>query len=253
MSEPTPEAPKREPRTPEEIQRLAAEQNGYVVTDSGDDGVSQPFTDFPSMSDGGPLSDGEIIDAEIVDDGSGNDQAALPPAQRARKERTKDQPRAPREAKTGPPSLDEWTGFFSRVVLRVVTEYYISYAFRGIDEELLTEREVERLAMSDDERQLIAVPFAEISNKSKFMRKHGRMIVASGDAFNALVVLGMWASRVNRIAAKYRPRQPKSQVRVNGMSASNGSSGPGEAEATGQEGSAGGYIPPGFPVFPGAG
>lgn len=222
-----------------------AEQNGHVVTDSdtdsADDGISEPFTDFPPFAE---MSDGEVVDAEIVDEGTSETDSQAP-AERARRTRNRETPRTPREAKTGPPSLDEWTGFFSRVVLRVVTEYYISYAFRGIDEELLTEREVERLAMSDDERKLIAVPFAEISNKSKFMRKHGRMIVASGDAFNALVVLGMWASRVNRIATKYRPRQPKSQVRIH----SNGSSGPGTQEATGAEGSAGGYVPPGFPVF----
>lgn len=192
----------------------------------------------------------DIVEAEIVDEESPGESPV--PSTRGRRSRDKsDTP--PRQAKTGPPSLDEWTGFFSRVVLRVVTEYYISYAFRGIDEEMLTDREVERLAMSDDERQTIAVPFAEISNKSKFMRKHGRMIVASGDAFNALVVLGMWASRVNRIAAKYRPKQPKSQVRINGMSASNGSSGQGSPEATGAEGSTGGFVPPGFTVFPGSG
>lgn len=240
-----PETPKREPRTPEEIARLVAEQNGHVVTDSGtdstDDGISEPFTDFPPFAE---MSDGDVVDAEIVDDGT-SDTTSQAPAERARRSRARETPRTPREAKTGPPSLDEWTGFFSRVLLKVATEYYISYAFRGIDEDLLSEREVERLAMTDDERQLIAVPFAEISNKSKFMRKHGRMIVASGDAFNALVVFGMWASRVNRIATKYRPRQPKSQVRIN----SNGSSGQSAPEATGTEGATGGYVPPGFPVY----
>jgi hypothetical protein len=226
-----------------------AEQNGNVVTDlDTDNGVSEPFTDFPPFAE---MSSGDdIVEAEIVEEPPPDTQTVSS----ARERRTREEKiRTPREAKTGPPSLDEWTGFFSRVVLRVVTEYYISYAFRGVDEEMLTEREVERLAMTDDERQLIAVPFAEISNKSKFMRKHGRMIVASGDAFNALLVIGMWASRVNRIAAKYRPRQPKAQVRINGMSASNGSSGQGTPEAAGSEGSTGGYVPPGFPIFPGSG
>jgi hypothetical protein len=250
MTEPIPDTPKREPRTPEEIQRLVAEQNGHVVTDSAtgesDDGISEPFTDFPPFVS---MSDGEAIDVEIVDEGTSEIPAARAPAERVRRSRNEDSSRPPRDAKTGPPNLDEWTGFFSRVVLKVVTEYYISYAFRGIDEELLTEREVDRLAMSDDERKLIAVPFAEISNKSKFMRKHGRMIVASGDAFNALVVLGMWANRVNRIAAKYRPRQPKPQVRIH----ANGSSGSSAQEPVGTEGSQGGYIPSGFTIFPGTG
>jgi hypothetical protein len=200
------------------------------------EGISGPFQG---------MSTGDIVDAEILDDSretSHPETEIDKPAERARRDRGKRQDTPPRDAKTGPPSLDEWTGFFSRVILRVVTEYYISYAFRGIDEDLLSEREVERLAMTDDERKLISVPLAEISNKSKFMRKHGRMIVASGDAFNAFVVLGIWASRVNRIANRYRPHQPKAQVRINGMDGSNGSSGQGTQD-TGQEGTSGGHIP----------
>lgn len=235
-------------------------QNGYPVTDSeadevNDNGVSSPFVNMADAfaRPAEDMSEGEVIDAEIVDEGLGAESDAAPPSTKARRGRTRNQqqPREPREAKTGPPSLDEWTGFFGRVVLRVATEYYISFAFRGIDEELLTEHELDRLAMSDDERQLIAVPLAEISNKSKFMRKHGRMIVASGDAFNAMVVFGMWMARVNRIAAKYRPKQPKV---VGGHL--NGSSGQGSAQASGtQEGSSGGRFPPGFygPIIPGSG
>lgn len=213
-------------------------QDPESVIDS-DEGISEPFTLDED------LSDGSIIDAEIVED----EPVLAEKPKRARRERTPKPP--PREAKSGPPSLDEWTGFFSRVVLKVTTEYYISYAFRGIDEDRLTDREVERLAMTDDERALIATPFAELSNKSKFMRKHGRMIVASGDAFNAAVVFGVWASRVNRIAAKYRPPQPKV---VKGTV--NGSSGQGTAQATGTaQGTGGGRFPDGFygPIFPGSG
>lgn len=178
------------------------------------------------------MPDGDSIDRHLTED--------IPekPADRARRKRREDTGTA-RDAKPGPPSLDEWANFFSRVVLRVGTEFYITLAFRGVDEEALSERDVERLAMTDDERQLIATPLAELSHKSKLMRKHGRMIVASGDAINSIVVLGMWMSRVNRIAAKYRPKQPKRQVRINGSS--------GQAQApTEWEGSTGGRFPPGF-------
>lgn len=244
MSEPT-QPPQREPRTPEEIRRLAAEQNGHVVTDLDDSGISDPFV----FSAAGPdMSTGDVIDAEIVEDEEETPESK--PADRTGRSRRGAKDRPPRDAKTGPPNLDEWVNFFSRVVLRVTTEWYINYAFRGVDEEMLTDREVERLAMTDEERQMIAVPFAEISNKSKFMRKHGRMIVASGDAFNALVVLGAWASRVNRIASKYKPKQPVKGVTLNGSS---GQSTPNPGEQT--QGATGGHFPPGWygPVVPGSG
>jgi hypothetical protein len=216
------------------IQDLSQNDGLGIDSELGDSGVSGPFQFGDGMSDGG------IVDAEIVED------SAEKPAERARRERSRSisEPKQPREAKTGPPNLDEWTGFFGRVVLRVVTEWYISYAFRGIDEDLLSEREIERLAMTDDERQLIAVPLAEMSNKSKFMRKHGRMIVASGDTFNAMVVLGAWASRVNRIAARYRPRVVKGNV--------NGSSRQSTQAPGPQEGSTGGRVWFTGPIIPGS-
>lgn len=243
MSEPS-QPPKREPRTPEQIRQLVAEQNGHVVTDSDDDGISSPFQDAPFAA-GPEMSTGDVIEAEVIEDTESEQQNK--PAQRGRRSQ---QDKTPRDAKTGPPNLDEWVGFFSRVVLRVSTEWYISWAFRGVDEDQLSDREVERLAMTDEERQTIAVPFAEISNKSKFMRKHGRMIVASGDAFNALVVLGAWASRVNRIAGKHKPKQPVKGVTLNGSSGQ-GTPNPGEQAS----GATGGHFPPGWygPVVPGSG
>lgn len=215
-------------------------QEGYGAGADNDGGISEGYS-F------GDMSDGSVIDAEIVDEPNENTEK---PASRARRTRVASTPKTggQREAKAGPPSLDEWTGFFSRVVLRVTTEWYISYAFRGIDEDVLSEREIERLAMTDEERQMIAVPFAEISHKSKFMRKHGRMIVASGDAFNAMVVIGSWASRVNRIASRHRPRVVKGQ-------SVNGSNGQSEGSPSQTEGATGGHFPEWFsgPIVPGSG
>jgi hypothetical protein len=195
-------------------------------------------------------SDGDIVDAVIIEDIPDDDTAPEDkPASKARRERRqKESTGGPRDAKSTPPSIGEWEGFFSRVCLKLVTEYYINWAFRGIDEDVLSERELDRLAMTDDERQLISTPLAEISNKSKFMRKHGRMIVASGDALNAFVVLGMWMSRVNRIAAKYRPKVVKGKL--------NGSSGPDATAPNGAQanGSTGGRFPDWYsgPVIPGS-
>ena len=196
------------------------------------------------------MAAGDVVDAILLD--TPEDEK---PSSRARSRARTSDPREPRDAKTGPPSIDEWTGFFSRVVLRGVTDMYINYAFRGIDEDVLSDRELKRLSLTDDERKLIVVPFAELSNKSKFMRRHGRMIVASGDAVNSIIVMGAWMNRVNRIASKYRPRQPKI-VRM-----PNGNSGPGTqggsqapASPNGYHyGADGGTVPQGFPIFPGSG
>jgi hypothetical protein len=114
------------------------------------------------------------------------------------------EPPPARDAKPGIPSLDEWMDFFSRIVIRVACDWYIEWAFRGVDGDRLTDREIARIQLSDEERKRIAVPFAELSHKSRFMRKHGRAIVASGGLFDAFIALGTWTSRVNRIARKYK-------------------------------------------------
>lgn len=222
----------------------------------GDTSLEDEFNESPfpfaSMQDLGAEDIGEVIEAELVEE-----PESVKPADRGRsrartgsREKTATTSRAPRDAKAGPPSLDEWQNFFSRVVLRLVTEWYINYAFRGIDEDTLSDKELDRLAMTDDERQMIAVPFAELSHKSKLMRKYGRTIVASGDAINSLVVLAAWASRVNRIASKHRPKVQKSRTVING------SSGQSTPTTEGPSGGAnGGRIPEWFqgPIFPGSG
>jgi hypothetical protein len=127
--------------------------------------------------------------------------------------RTEAEPPPPaREAKPGIPSIDEWMDFFSRIVLRVACDWYIEWAFRGVDETALTDREIERIQLTSEERQRIAVPFAEISHKSKLMRRHGRSIIASGGVFDAIVAIGTWTSRVNRIARKHKPRVVQGRI-----------------------------------------
>lgn len=111
-----------------------------------------------------------------------------------------------RGAKAGIPNIGEWENFFGNILIRLATDFYIDVAFRDIDESLLSDREIERIKLNKTERDRIARPFAEYSNKSKFMRKHGRMIIASGDSIDAFIQIGMWASRVNRIARAVRAR-----------------------------------------------
>jgi hypothetical protein len=166
--------------------------NGNTPTDS-DDNISFisedtiPGSGFEWFDE--PINSTDIVDAEIVE-GS----------------RLKSEPATGlnREAKSGIPNIDEWMYFFSKVVLRLSTDFYIDHAFRGIDEEQLTEREVEKIKLTDTERNRMARPFAEYANKAKFTRKHGRVIIASADSIDAILQMGMWFSRVNRIAAKYK-------------------------------------------------
>lgn len=230
-----------------------------------DDGISDPFpslvfSDESASAVPQEFSTGDSIpDAGSYGEGSGESDTALSDSprrlSRLHRDNNSSGSRA-RDASNKPPSLDEWQNFFGKVVLKVACDWYLSFAFRGIDEDMLSEREIERLAMTDDERRLISTPIAELSNKSKFMRKHGRTIVATGDSFQALIVIGAWMSRVNRIAAKYKPRNPRVRVNMNGAS-HNGSSGQSTPEADGTayaSGAQNGRVPGGYPIYrPGTG
>lgn len=185
--------------TPEAAKYLAEMQTGPIVTDSVDE--DYPGDEFPEFDS--PI--GTPLFAETGDYIETGEETS-----RLRSEAK--EPPPPRDAKAGIPTLDEWMDFWSRIVLRVAVDWYIDWAFRGVDETILTDREIERVQMTEAERQRIAVPIAEISHKSKVMRKHGRAIVASGGVFDAIVALGTWTSRVNRIARKYKPRVVQGRV-----------------------------------------
>lgn len=149
-----------------------------------------------------------------------------------------------REPKTGPPDITEWMDFFSKVVLRFICDWYVQWAFSGVDEDLLSDREIERIQLTGDERKRIARPFAELSYKSKLMRKHGRTIVASGGAFDALVTLGAWTSRVNRIARKYKRPNPR-QARPGNERSGSGQPQQANGHNLYAEGTNGGRVPDG--------
>lgn len=104
----------------------------------------------------------------------------------------------------GVPTIDEWLDFFSRVFVGTITDFAIEMAFRGIDEELLTDREIQSIKLDREERDRIARPFAEFASRNKFTRKHGREIIAMAGSVDALMQLGLWYTRMTRIAMKYR-------------------------------------------------
>jgi hypothetical protein len=119
-----------------------------------------------------------------------------------------------RDIDTGIPDKDEWLDFFSRIVLKVGLELYTDFAFRGIDAEAVSDSDMRRIKVSKEERDIIARPFAEYSTKNKFLRKHGREIVAAADSLESVVTLGIWMRKVNRIASKYRPKKENRQRNI---------------------------------------
>lgn len=180
--------PKNHGLTPEAAEALNLQLDGLDTSSAEDQAEAEYIADagigYPQFAETG----------DDIDDGTSRLRTDAPP------------PPDARDPKAGIPNIDEWMDFFSRIVLRVLCDWYISYAFRGVDEDLLSDREIKRLQLTDEERKRIAVPFAELSHKSKIMRKYGRTIVASGGAFDAIIALGVWTSRVNRIARRYKPR-----------------------------------------------
>lgn len=148
------------------------------------------------------------------------------------------------EPKATPPNLDEWMDFFSRIVIRFITEWYVDMLFRQIDDDAVSDADAEKLLLTEEERDTIARPFAEYANKNPFMRKHGRQIVAFADSFESMVMLGRWYMRVNRIARKYRPKKQNVPARVH-VHGSNGNGNNGQSTT----GATGGTFPDGFPVF----
>jgi hypothetical protein len=234
------------PVDPTDIVSETETEANVVDAEIIDDGFSSPFPGLSGISSGD-----DIPDIEVSPTGNDGGTADASPRTSAvpRNRAKKDDDSFRDTASSRPPSLDEWTKFFSRIVLKVTCDWYLSYAFRGIDEDALSDREVERLALTDEEKRMVAIPFAELSNKSKFMRKHGRTIVSSGDAFNAMIVMGAWMSRVNRIASKYRPRVVKGKM--NGASP-NGDSRQGTQQASPNfEGTTGGRVNGQWRIFPG--
>lgn len=144
-----------------------------------------------------PGDPGEKIDAQIPQPENVVDIKA-PRSRRTRNEN---------DANARPPTASEWQEWFSKVLIRAGTNWWLSHAFEGIDENLLSDREVARLNLSDQECDSIAKPFAELANKLKITRKYGRTLIATTSSFDSLITLGQWFSRVNRIARKYRRQQ----------------------------------------------
>lgn len=139
------------------------------------------------------------------------------------------------EPKTGIPSLDEWQDFIGRIVLRNLTSTFLSLAFRDIEDDL-TDREREMIKLTKDDLKEMSAPLASLAHKSKFGRKRGRSLIASSDSAEAVIALGIWMRRVNKISSKYRKQRKNASPSTipgfvesdsNGYSGSNDGEGPG--------------------------
>ena len=199
----------------------------------------------------GGSADGDAVDGIVITDDIYPEED-FPPPLTAAQERRSLKPGAAsmmdRGAKSGIPDINEWLHFFSAVLIKSATEFYIDYAFRGVDESALSDREYSRITLLDEERDRIARPFAEMAQKNRYMRKHGRSIVAAGDSIDAVLQLGMWYRRVSQISAKYRApagHQPRPQ-RQSQRASQKGDSNVGTEQITTP--SANGYHRPGFPA-----
>lgn len=128
--------------------------------------------------------------------------------------RLEEKPEPSDKPKAGPPTLDEWQDFFARVVFLTLAEWYVSWAFRGIPEDIISDEDLSRCVLSREERRAIAQPVSEVANKSKLARKHGRQVIAFFEAFESVILIGVWMAKVNRIASKYRPKKEKRGERM---------------------------------------
>ncbi len=137
-----------------------------------------------------------------------DEEAAKPP-------RFSEKPPVSEKPKAGPPTLDEWQDFFARVVFLTLAEWYVSWCFRGVPEDIVSDEDLARCTLDREERKAIALPLSELANKSSVARKHGRQVIAFFESAEAFILVGMWMSKVHRIAGKYKPKTGrKADVRM---------------------------------------
>lgn len=160
-----------------------------------------------------PGETGEAIDAAVPE--ATTEVAPVVQITSGSRERARDS-----RAKSGPPTIAEWQDFVAGIVIRMGTDYFVDWAFRGIDENRVTDQDAVRVRLTDDECDQIGRPIAELLNKLAFTRKHGRAIIGGAGSAQSILILGRWYARVSRIAAKYQRQQtpgPHAQQRMHAV------------------------------------
>jgi len=104
-----------------------------------------------------------------------------------------------------PPNAEEWHDYISNVALKWGTRGYVAFATRGLDRyDNFSKADLAALDADADELAAISKPISHMAERSKFGKRYGRTIIDSTDGVAAIVAIGMWGARVNRIANKYR-------------------------------------------------
>lgn len=167
----------------------------------------------------------DAVDVEPLDFDQFGIPTAEPPKAEPKKpliEKPKNTPKP--QATKAAPSVEEWQGFFAKIVVRGLTSGYLWLVLRDIEEEL-TPAEREMIHLREDELMELAAPFASFSVKSKFLTKHGRSIVSFAESYESFIGLWFWMRRVNKIAKRHRKPQPVPGFVMQQEEQSNGSSG----------------------------
>lgn len=175
----------------------APEAEGKHRRDPGDSG---------SITDDGRLSrdDSEAPEAEPKHAKRGRPRNrritdAVPPSSK----RSGEKPVPPPKVRA--PDFSEWHDYLGNFAIKWITRGYVAFVFRGVDRyELLSDQDNQALELDDEQLSDVAKPLAHLANRSKIATKYGRVVIDSSDGVIACIQLGMWGSRVNRIARKYR-------------------------------------------------
>lgn len=113
----------------------------------------------------------------------------------------------------GAPTADEWQDFIGRIVLRSITDAFLSLALRDIGDDL-TPRERASIELTKEDLKEMSAPLASLAQKSRFASKHGRSLIAASDSFEAVFALLIWMRRVNKISRKYRVEKKRNNPTV---------------------------------------
>jgi hypothetical protein len=219
--------------TPEEPPRLVVGEeiprprpvNGQAFQTTGEDYVDAP-------DDG--IFDVEIEDEPEVVTVSVDDYVdAKPLIEKPDRKQSR-----PNEPKSGPPNVAEWQDFFGRLVLRTLTNTYVTLMVGDLN---LTQREYDSIKLTKEDLEDMSAPMAEVATKSKLGQKHGRKLMGMADSWEALAALVVWGARVRRIARKHkrlnpRPNTPVVGTVINREDDLSGNSGPSGSPWTGTGG-----------------
>lgn len=110
--------------------------------------------------------------------------------------------------KSGPPTVDEWQDFFSRFVVKMLVDAYLSVMLGDFIDEL-TEAEANRIKLTPEDFKTIGSPLAEMANQSSYMKKHGRAVIAFSESSESILTLLFWMRSVNKVAKKHRKNNPR--------------------------------------------